>query len=234
MNRYRIIVADDEKLTRERIVSLLKDYSEFEVVKVASDGLEAVNFIKLYKPDIIFLDIKMPKLNGFDVLNELTKNDYNILVFITAFDEYAIKAFEEEALDYLLKPFDKSRFDKLMKRLLVNLNSKARNKDEVLVVKEKNEIYRVLLNDIIYIQAENNYVQIVLEHKTYQMRSTLRKILEVLDGRFFRIHRSYIVNQDKIGKIKHVKSGDYLFQMINGKSLFSTESYRYSVKRLIT
>nr|WP_321236148.1 LytTR family DNA-binding domain-containing protein [uncultured Psychroserpens sp.] len=231
MTAYKIIVADDESLTRDRISNLLKDYRNFKIVKETSNGVETLNAIRLYKPDVIFLDIKMPLLNGFEVLQELSKNDYKLLVFVTAFDDYAIKAFENEAIDYLLKPFNDGRFAKLMER--VNRYLSPLHEEPIIVIKEKNDIFRVLTKDIIYIEAENNYVNIILEDCKYKMRISMTNILNKLNHNFVKIHRSFIINKHQIKKMKHVKSGDYLFLMSNNKSLFSSKSYRPSIKALL-
>ncbi|WP_353779667.1 response regulator [Winogradskyella sp. 3972H.M.0a.05] len=234
MNRYKIIVVDDERLTRERIVSLLSNYNKFEVVKEASNGVEAVNYIKTYKPDIIFLDIKMPKLNGFEVLQRVKKSDFKFLVFITAFDNFALKAFENEALDYLLKPFDRKRFRVLMERIERNIELLNTPEEKILIVKEKNELFRLKIKDIVYIKAENNYVSLVLNDGLFKKRISIKNISEKLDENFLRVHRSYIINKDKIQKMRHVKSGDYLFLMSNEKTVFSSKSYRSNVQKLIT
>jgi len=230
MTKYSIVVADDESLTRDRIVALLANYRNFNVVSEASNGLETVNAVRLHKPDILFLDIKMPLLNGFEVLEELSKEDYKLVVFITAYDDYAIKAFENEAIDYLLKPFNDRRFDILIGRIEQYM---VRFYEEpILIIKEHNDVYRVKTKDIIYIKAENNYVCIVLDRTSYRMRISLKEILNKLDNSFIKIHRSYLINKSQIKRMKHIKSGDYLFLMTNKKSIISSQSYREWVKLL--
>lgn len=233
MKKYTIVVADDESLTRERIVALLKNYAQFSVVAEAANGAKTIYAIKKHQPDVVFLDIKMPILNGFEVLQKLDSDDYGILVFITAYDQYAIKAFENEALDYLLKPFDNQRFDKLMNRLTKHLKKTFQLAEHYILVKENNEVLKINTRDIIYAKAENNYVQIHLDHQVYRKRCALAAFSGQLDNHFFRIHRSYIINAEKILKMKHIGHGDYFFSMSNGKSIPSSKSYREVVKCLI-
>lgn len=233
MKKYKIVVADDESLTRERIISLLKNYTQFSVVAEASNGAETLLAIRKLQPDVVFLDIKMPILNGFEVLKKLDANDYGILVFITAYDQYAIKAFENEALDYLLKPFDNQRFDKLMQRIKTYLKKVYNVREHFVLVKENHEIQKVNTKDIIYVKAENNYIQIHLAKHMLRKRGSLSAFEDQLDDNFSRIHRSYIINERQVIKMKHISQGDYLFSMSNGKSIPSSRSYRDIVKLLV-
>ena len=233
MDKYKILVADDEPLTRERICNLLKKYSNFSVLSQTSNGVETLNAIKKYKPDVVFLDIRMPRLNGLEILKFLDTNDYRVLVFITAYDQYAIQAFENEALDYLLKPFNNTRFDKLMQRLEKQLKHLCAPVDKHILVRTKNEILKINTKKIIYIKSDNNYVQLHLENQVLRKRISISSMLDQLDAHFCRIHRFYIINQREIRKMKHVCHGDYFFLMSNGKSIPSSRSYRKIVK-LIT
>ncbi|MEO1030589.1 MAG: LytTR family DNA-binding domain-containing protein [Bacteroidota bacterium] len=233
MIKYSVIVAEDEPLTRQRIIDLLENQGNFNVIKGVSNGAEAVMAIKLYKPDIIFLDIMMPRLNGLEVLKELSPKDYKFLVFITAFENYAIQAFENEALDYLLKPFDLKRFMKLIERIERYMDMEQKKDTEKLIIKEKGEIFRIDLNEIIYIKAENNYVVIVLKNRSFKKRTKISFMFEYLNHKFLRVHRSYIINKSEILKMKHVKSGDYVITMSNHKAIISSKSYRDKIKFLI-
>ncbi len=232
-HRYSVIIAEDEPLTRDRIVNLLVKLTNFEIIAAVSNGVEAVNAIRIHKPDIIFLDIKMPLLDGFDVLKEIRIEDYKLLVFITAYDQYAVRAFDREALDYLLKPFDQKRFMKLIARIEKYFNNINPRDDEVLVIKEKGEVFRLNTSEIIFVKAENNYVNIYLEEKCFKKRIPIFKILEMLNSNFLRVHRSFLINKKKIVKMKHVKGGDYLIKMSNGKSIISSKNYRDSIKSLV-
>lgn len=230
--KYTIVVADDESLTRERIITLVKNYPNFIVIAEAANGVETLSALKKHQPDVVLLDIKMPILNGFEILKKLAPNDYGILVFITAYDQYAIKAFENEALDYLLKPFDNQRFDKLMTRVEKRLKNLFHIEDDYILVKENHEILKINTRDIVYVKSENNYVQIHLENKMYRKRMALTDFLGQLGSRFHRIHRSYIINERKILKMKHIHHGDYFFTMSTGKSIPSSKSYRNVVKTI--
>lgn len=233
MKKYTIVVADDESLTRERIVALLKNYAQFSVVAEAANGAKTIYAIKKHQPDVVFLDIKMPILNGFEVLQKLDSDDYGILVFITAYDQYAIKAFENEALDYLLKPFDNQRFDKLMNRLKIQLNTLYKNEDRYILVRENHEIFKINTKDIIYIKSDNNYVLLHLKEQVFRKRISISAIADQLGDHFFRIHRSYIINGRQILKMKHIHHGDYFFSMSNGKSIPSSKSYRGVVQLIL-
>ena len=230
--QFKVIVAEDEALTRARITTLLGGHDDFSVIAEATNGREAILAIKQYQPDVILLDIKMPLLNGFDVLKKLEPGDYKILVFITAYDQYAIDAFEQEALDYLLKPFDQDRFELLLNRLRTRLNDFYHARDNYILVKENNELVRVKTSDIIYIQSDNNNVLIHIDGHTYKKRISLSLIQQQLNKHFIKIHRSYIINERKITKMRHISQGEYLFTMTNGKSVPSSLSYRDQVKNL--
>ena len=233
MTSYTVLVADDEALTRERIVAQLKKYPNFRVVAQTSNGMETLKAIKSYKPDVVLLDIEMPVLNGFEILKILTPADYHILVFITAHGQYAIKAFEQEALDYLLKPFDDVRFAKLVKRMLKHLGKVQIPENKYVLAKDGKEVHRIPLAEIIYIKSALNYVLICLKDKVVKKRTSLTAIQTQLDHQFSRIHRKYIINELQILKMKHICHGDYLFTMSNSKSIPSSKSYRETVKQLI-
>ena len=230
MKKRSILVADDESLTRERICSLLTAYPDFEVIAETATGTETLQAIKVHKPDIVFLDIKMPQLSGMEVLRHLGKNDYSILVFISAHKEYALEAFENEALDYLLKPFDQSRFRKLMLRLDAYFTREEGQTYPHLLVRDRQNLVKLKIEDIIYLRSDNNHVRIVTEKGEFRKRISLGATHKLLGKRFIRIHRSYIINEDKVRKIKHISNGDYLFTMTDQKSIASSKSYRMVVR----
>ncbi len=233
MKKYSIVVADDERSTRERILGLLEKYQDYEVVGACSNGAETLQAIKSYRPDVIFLDIEMPLLNGFEVLEFLKQDEFGFLVFITAHDQYAVKAFENEALDYLLKPFDDIRFGRLMKRLGRRLTQKDTTGGQWIMVKHGNEQVKVSLDEILYLKSDRNHVQIHLSDKFFRKRISLGNIESLLDQRFYRIHRSFIVNESKILKMKHVGHGEYLITMANDKRIPTSKSYREALKVLL-
>jgi DNA-binding LytR/AlgR family response regulator len=232
MSRYTVVIAEDESLTRERIVRLLGKYSDFDLVAEASDGREALKQIEANKPDVILLDVNMPALNAFDVLAKLSPADYGILVFITAYDQYAVNAFEHEAFDYLLKPFDDARFAKLMHRLQTRLEENSTPEPQYVLAKDDDTIVKILTTEILYVRAENNYVRIYLADRDYRKRTSIQLMLDELKSPFKRIHRSHLINANEIVKMKHLYQGDYQFTMSNGKTLLSSSSYRDVVKSL--
>ena len=233
MRKYNVVIADDESLTRVRIRNLLKAYSNFEVVAEAANGAQTLQALKAYQVDVIFLDIKMPILDGFEVLKQLKGKDYRILVFITAYEQYALKAFENEAMDYLLKPFDESRFRKLMLRITDYFKRLDGSRDQHILVKVGAELAKVNIDDIVYLRSDNNHVRIVLEKEEFRKRTSMESIEKVLDSRFLRIHRSYIINEARVQKMKHISNGDYLFTMSNNKAISSSKTYRKNVALLV-
>lgn len=225
----RAILIDDEPLARMVVLEYLKTWPQIEVVQECGDGFEGVKAIMQHQPDLIFLDIQMPKVNGFEML-ELV-DDPPAVVFTTAFDEYAIRAFEEHAVDYLLKPFSQQRFDKAMhkfvdqfeptqtlantKQLLNNLPSPA---TERIVVKTGTKIKIIPVSDVIFLAADDDYVNIHTADGSYLKNKTMAYFEQMLDVRqFVRVHRSYIIKVQEITRIDpyeketHVailKSGD--------------------------
>ncbi|WP_222983078.1 LytR/AlgR family response regulator transcription factor [Flagellimonas meishanensis] len=234
MPPYRVLVAEDEKLTLDRISEIIDQSNDFRVVAKTTNGPETLSTIRLQQPDVIFLDVKMPLLNGFQVLQQLRSSDYKILVFITAHDEFAISAFEKEAFDYVLKPFDNTRINSLLRRLTKRMEQiESFDQVKYLMVKDKNELIKVNLNDIIYIKSESNYVKIVLANGEYKKRISISQVHKHLNAQFIRIHRSYVINENQIARMKHVDRGDYSFSMSNRHVVQSSNSYREAVKSIL-
>ena len=202
---YKVILIDDEPLARQLLRTLLQPYSQLEIVSECGDGFEGFKAIQEYAPDLIFLDIQMPRLNGFEMLELLDKRP--AVIFTTAFDEYALKAFEAHAIDYLLKPIIKDRFDKAMQKWL----QQAANKElpqvtpllenniyegyqHRIVVKDNSLIRIIPAQDIYYIEASDDYIKIVTRDGSYLKKSTLSHIEDTLDPQqFVRVHRSFLV-----------------------------------------
>ena len=203
----RVVLIDDEPLARSVVNEYLRSWTDFEIVKECNDGFEGVKAIAQHEPDLIFLDIQMPKINGFEML-ELIEQPPSV-IFTTAFDEYAIKAFEEHAVDYLLKPFTKERFDKAVqkwmdqrvvtlpkqntKQLLDHIqNSSLRN--ERVVVKTGTKIKIIPVNDILFLAADDDYVKIHTSEGSFLKNKTMAYFEKLLgEDDFVRVHRSYIV-----------------------------------------
>jgi len=217
----RAILIDDESLARDIVKYYLSDHPEIEVVAECVDGFEGLKAINQHKPDLIFLDIQMPKISGFEML-ELVE-DKPAVIFTTAFDEYAIKAFEVNAVDYLLKPIDKIRFDTAIKKLPNKLNQKE-NTEAVLdaaalspaqnnrVVVKKDGIIKIIpTSDINYLEADDDYVKLNTIDGVFYKNKTMSYFEQTLDQtQFIRIHRSYIINLAQVTKIELKEKDSYV------------------------
>ncbi|MCX3266429.1 LytR/AlgR family response regulator transcription factor [Pedobacter agri] len=217
----RTILIDDEPLARDIVKYYLTDHPEIEIVAECCDGFEGLKAISLHKPDLIFLDIQMPKISGFEML-ELVE-DKPAVIFTTAFDEYAIKAFEVNAVDYLLKPIDKGRFDTAIKKLPSRLNQ-TENTEAVLdaaalspaqnnrvVVKKDGVIKIIPTGDINYLEADDDYVKLSTADGSFYKNKTMAYFEQTLDSsQFIRIHRSYIINLAQVTKIELKEKDSYV------------------------
>jgi two-component system, LytTR family, response regulator len=221
----RTIIIDDEPLATQIILEYLEDFPEFEVVHICYDGFAGLKAIQEYKPDLIFLDVQMPKLNGFELL-ELIDNPPAI-IFTTAFDAYAAKAFDVYAVDYLLKPVSKARFGQAIARFIskekVEQREVADESTETtdrLVVKVKQEIKIIPLADVLYLEANDDFVNIVTVGGKFIKNNTLGSFEKKLDPRLFvRVHRSYIVNVSKIAKIETYEKEGYVLKLVNNTGI---------------
>lgn len=210
----KIIIIDDEPLARSIVKEYLQKYNELEVVQECNDGFEGVKAIQQHQPDLIFLDIQMPKINGFEML-ELIETPPPV-IFATAFDDYAIKAFEAHAIDYLLKPFNQERFDKAIQKWSDQNNKQAeKNTQDLLetashspaqsqriVVKSGSKIKIIPVHDVFYLEAADDYVKIHTKEGYFLKNKTMGHFEQVLDPQqFVRSHRSYIINIQQITRI---------------------------------
>ncbi len=224
----RVLIIDDESLARSIVKEYLAVYEGVTVVQECNDGFEGVKAIMQYRPDLIFLDIQMPKINGFEML-ELLENPPAV-VFTTAFDEYAIRAFEAQAVDYLLKPFSKDRFDKAFQKWLVAFQNEQQlvspikaiseqlqvNTNRV-VVKTGGKIKIIPFADIHFIEAADDYVKIHCEEGAFLKNKTMAYFEQALDSNSFsRSHRSYIVNVQKITRLEPYEKEGYLAVLESG------------------
>ena len=217
----RTILIDDEPLARDIVKYYLSEHKEIEIVAECCDGFEGLKAITQYKPDLIFLDIQMPKISGFEML-ELVE-DKPAVIFTTAFDEFAIKAFEVNAVDYLLKPIDKTRFDLAIQKLPGRLNQ-SENTEAVLdaaakspaqnnrvVVKKDGVIKIIPVADINYLEADDDYVKLSTTDGAFYKNKTMAYFEQTLDaGQFIRIHRSYIINLAQVTKIELKEKDSYV------------------------
>lgn len=225
----RTIIIDDEPLATEIVKEYLAPFPEFSVVKICHDGFSGMKAIQEYKPDLIFLDIQMPKLSGFELL-ELLENPPAV-IFTTAFDEFAIKAFDTHALDYLLKPFSKERFIKALSKFRQeegpNILQQPENSPVFLegqaqriVLKVKNEIKIIPFQDVMYLEANDDYVNIYTSEGKFLKNKTLTFFEKVLDGlSFVRVHRSYIVKVGEITKIENYEKDSYIIKLKTGETV---------------
>ncbi len=237
----RVVIIDDELPARKKIRAFLQDEPSIEIVGEASDGLEAVNIVEQLKPELIFLDIQMPHLTGFEVLQQLDSEIMPKVIFTTAYDQYALKAFEVHAIDYLLKPFDQERFQDALKHAfqqsankipsqlsnLISTLNKQRNYLQRILLKTSGKIIILKIDDINWIEAEEKYVQLHTSKEKYLYRETMNALEQELDPqKFVRIHRSYIVQLDFIKELTPWSHGDYLVILKDGTELNMGRNYR--------
>lgn len=245
MEKIKVVIVDDEPFARKKIQTLMENQQDFEIVGEFENGRDALQYLPVLQPDVLFLDIQMPEMDGFEVLKNLQVPNPPLTVFVTAFDQYAIAAFEHHALDYLLKPFDAERFEKTLARVRENLaQNDSKSMDDRLqnllgeisapkeylhrlMLKAGSDIYFLKVNEIDWIEAAGNYLTLYTGRKTHLMRGTMTNIIQKLDPAvFIRIHRSQIVNIDRIKKLQSDLHGDYLILLESGQELTLTRTYR--------
>ncbi len=241
----RVLLVDDEPLAREMLREMLEGDPHTQIVGESCNGREALEAIRTEAPDLIFLDVQMPEVGGFEVLTSLGKGKIPYVIFVTAYDQYAVRAFEVQALDYLLKPFDQERFDVSWQRakaqLLRDRNGgmdqrilslleelKAGNKYlERLVIKAAGRIYFLETSEIDWIEAEGNYVSVHSAKKTHLLRETISSLEAQLDPKkFVRIHRSSIIRLDFIQELQPWFHGEYRVILQDGTQLTLSRNHR--------
>lgn len=245
----RAIIVDDEPLAREKVQLFAGDESDIEIVDVCRNGQEAIDSYHRHTPDLLFLDIQMPEINGFDVLKHLqTHPPLPGIIFITAYDEFALRAFEFHALDYLLKPYDRERFKKAVDYARASIASRAQSdvtaeqvkalldslkqsppKLERLIVKTNGRIVFLRIEEIDWMEAAGNYIKLHVGNETHLMRETMNKLEEQLNPQqFIRIHRSTIINIAKIKELQPYFNGEYKVTLLNNTSVILSRGYRDS------
>ena len=248
----RTIIVDDEPLAREGIRLLLATDPEIDVVGEAGNGLDAVAAIRQFEPDLAFLDIQMPGMNGFDVLASLGRDELPAVVFVTAYDRYALRAFEVHALDYLLKPYDDDRFfmalEKAKQQLRLAevsaLSERLRGLLETyeappkrvsrLAIKSSGRVVFLDVDDIDWIEAADYYVQLHVGDKSYLHRQSMTSLEKQLDPEsFLRIHRSAIVHRDRIRELRHQGRRELVVVLDGGIELKVARSHRDKVQALL-
>ncbi len=250
---FKVLIIDDEPMARERIRDLLNEETDMEIAGECRNGIEAVSAINRIQPDLIFLDIQMPGMDGFEVLSEIDKEHLPEIIFVTAYDQYTLQAFSAHALDYLLKPFDDERFrealDYTRTRLeraksshirhssLVSLIEKLSKEEKYLKriqVKLNQRIFLVNVNDIDSFEAEGCYVRIRTGDTGYLLRESLGTLEKKLDPRkFARIHRSTIINIDSITELQHWSRYEWVALQKNGSKYVVSRSYREKLKDIL-
>ena len=251
----RVVIVDDEDLARRGIRSRLRRFEDAEVIAECRNGTDAIETIRRISPDLVFLDVQMPGQSGFDVIEAVGHTKFPHVIFVTAHDHYAIRAFEVNALDYLLKPIDDERFDiafsrardsitrdrdgTLARRLASALNdiapsSTARHTPDRIVVRSAGRVCFVKTSDVDWIQASGDYVTLHTGKKEWLLRETLTELERQLSGKgFIRIHRSTIVNLDRVTELRPADNGEYQVILNNGAELKLTRNYRDALDRFL-
>lgn len=248
----RTIIADDENLARKKLRLLLSSESGVNVIAECRDGRQTVSAVQTHSPDLLLLDVQMPDLDGFQVLEELSPGELPVVIFTTAYDHYAIRAFEAHALDYLLKPFNQERLHRAIERVKVELlkthehSVKARildllgrSKPETpqlnrLVIRTAGRVVFLELDEVDWIEAAANYVKLHVGKESFLLREGIGHISAKLDPeRFVRIHRSSIVNVRRIRELQPCDSGEYIAVLRDGKELSCSRGCRPQLLKLI-
>lgn len=238
----KVLIVDDEPLARARLVRLLEQEPDVEIAGEAGNGLEALALIQEKQPDLLLLDIQMPHMGGFDVLSELEKPP--LVIFVTAFDQYAIKAFDNRAIDYLLKPYDKERFQqaiahareilelRFQAQLPALLNDKTQLREQpCLEIKHNGVSQKLYAHEIYYLQAQGNYVLLQTPAKKHMVRQTLTTLHDhFAHAEFLRVHRSITLNTAYIKSLVYQNNNEYLITMQDGKKFLSGRVYKDQIQ----
>ncbi len=247
----RTLIVDDEVLARERIRDLLTSYRDFEIVGECGSGSAAVEMILRQQPEVIFLDVQMPEVDGFGVIEAVGASYVPVVIFVTAYDRYALRAFDAHALDYLLKPFDSERFDAALTRAqlqveqhrsgklnrqLIDLLAERKSETataERVVVKSGGRVFFLKWAEVDWIEAASNYVGLHVGKQTHLLRETMSGLEAKLDGkRFLRIHRSVIVNIERVKELSPLFHGEYAVILEDGTQLTLSRGYKDRLRLL--
>jgi two-component system LytT family response regulator len=245
----KAVIIDDEPLARDLTRAYLKQFPQIEVVEECNDGFEGIKAIQQHHPDLIFLDIQMPKINGFEMLELIDKQP--AVIFATAFDEFAIKAFENNAIDYLLKPYSQDRFSKAVQKFLDKRKTASTVQEENvqktldtmaaspaqqsrLVVKTGTKVKIIPLHDIHYLEADDDYVKVITAEGQFLKNRTMQFYEDTLDPQqFVRVHRSYIVQVNQITRIDPYQKESYLAVLRNGKQIPVSKTGHAKLKTIL-
>ena len=232
--KIRTVIVDDEPLARSNVVVLRRD-PQIEIIGECGSGVAAIGEIRISNPDLLFLDVQMPECDGFDVLEMLGKDQPPAIVFVTAYDHYALRAFEAGALDYLLKPFDNARFELAVNRAKQRIRASSRNPPadsrtkrlERVVIKSPGAVSFVKVSEIDWIEAADYYACLHVGANSYLVRRSMADLEEDLDPKLFcRVHRSSIVNLERIRGLKLGEDGEYEVLLDNGLGVRLSRRYR--------
>jgi two-component system LytT family response regulator len=246
----RTVIADDESPARNKLRILLDSEVGIQIVAECRNGAETIGAVRIHKPDLLFLDIQMPDADGFEVLSTISEDEMPVTIFTTAYDQFAIRAFEAHALDYLLKPFDQGRLHhsveraraeflkshdrELAHRILGALANGRISADRRLVIKARGRVVFIDVDEIHWVEAAANYVKLNTGKEAYLLRDAIGHIGQRLDSeQFIRIHRSTIVNVQKIKELQPCNSGEYIVILKSGKELSCSRGYRAGLQQLI-
>ncbi len=252
LRTIRALIVDDEPLGREGIRSLLTGDTDIEVISECQDGLQAIAEIQALRPDLVFLDIQMPECDGFGVLEALAPSEIPAVIFVTAYDKYALDAFAVHALDYLLKPLDASRFrfavdrvkDHLRRadpgvlheklaRFVAELHDRQQYRTRI-VVKAHGKLLLFRVEEIDWMESAGDYVNLHVRGEQHLLRETMAQIESKLDpALFLRIHRSTIVNVDRVKELEPLFRGQYIVKLRDGTRLTASRSYKKQIDRLL-
>lgn len=257
--KVQTLIVDDEALARRTIRELLVDDPLIEIIGECSNGLEAVSFIRKQMPDLLFLDIQMPGMNGFETLSQIEVARIPAIIFVTAFDQYALKAFEVHALDYLLKPFTDQRFWEAVKQAKSHIEMREVNRlsqslvallgepavREAVEARRKSFLTRFMIksggrvafikaSEVDWIAADDYYIKLHIGSKSHLLRLSMNELEEKLDPkRFLRIHRSTIINFDRVKELQQNPNGEYVVILKNGTELKLSRSRRERLEQLL-
>jgi two-component system LytT family response regulator len=243
---YKVLLIDDESLARQLVAALLKPFTQFQVVGECADGFEGFKAIQEHQPDLIFLDVQMPRLSGFEML-ELLDNPPSV-IFTTAFDSFAMKAFESNAVDYLLKPITKDRFEKAIQKWLQQATAGNKQQDvkdllseavpegyqQRIVVKDNGVIRIIPASEVHYIEAADDYVKIVTADSSFLKKSTLGSMEAALDPQqFVRVHRSYVIPVSQLAKIEPYEKDSHIARLQCGAKVLVSKSGMAKLKSVL-
>jgi len=247
INKTTCLIIDDEKLARDLLREYLESFDQIEILGECAKGTEAVEKIDKLKPDLVFLDVQMPGMTGFDVLEEIDHDPY--VIFTTAYDQYAIKAFEKNAVDYLLKPMDEDRFRLAVNRALKRKKQEQNNLEELLLsirgegkssyethifVQKSEKLFNLPVEEIIFLEASGDYTIITTKTDQFVSSSGIGKLEEILSPEIFiRVHRSTIINLNFLKEIERHFNGGMVVKMQNGKSFPVSRTYAKLIRKKV-